>query len=45
MAEIRAIAADTATLAAEKLIAARLDAKRAGALIEQSIQELPAKLN
>ena len=45
MAEIRALAADAATAAAEKLIAARLDAKRAGALIEQSIRELPAKLN
>ena len=45
MAEIRALAADAATAAAEKLIAARLDAKRAGALIAESIKELPAKLN
>ena len=45
MAEIRALAADAAAGAAEKLIAARLDEKRAGALIAQSIQDLPGKLN
>jgi len=45
MAEIRNAAADAAVAAAEKLIAARLDEKRSGALIEQSIKELPAKLN
>jgi F-type H+-transporting ATPase subunit b len=44
-AEIRALAADAATAAAEKIIAARIDEKRAGTLIEQSIKELPAKLN
>ena len=44
-AEIRALAADAAAAAAEKLIAARMDEKRAGALIDQSIKELPAKLN
>jgi F0F1-type ATP synthase membrane subunit b/b' len=45
MTEIRAMAADIATAAAEKLIAARLDEKRAAALVEQSIRELPGKLN
>jgi F-type H+-transporting ATPase subunit b len=45
MAEIRSAAADIATLAAEKLIAARLDETRAGNLIQQSIKELPDKLN
>ena len=45
MAEIRASAADAAAAAAERLIAARLDDTRAGALIAQSIQELPEKLN
>ena len=45
MAEIRSAAADIATLAAEKLIAARLDEARAGSLIAQSIKELPDKLN
>jgi F-type H+-transporting ATPase subunit b len=44
-AEIRALAADAAAAAAEKLIAARIDEKRAGTLIDQSIKELPAKLN
>ena len=45
MAEIRALAADAAAAAAEKLIAARLDEKRAGALVEQSLKDLGAKLN
>jgi F-type H+-transporting ATPase subunit b len=45
MAEIRALAADAAASAAEKLIAARLDEKRAGALIAESIKDLPGKLN
>ncbi|MGN6515253.1 MAG: F0F1 ATP synthase subunit B family protein [Rhizomicrobium sp.] len=45
LAEIRALAADAATAAAEKLIAARLDEKRAGALIEQSLKDLSGKLN
>ncbi|MBI3678302.1 MAG: F0F1 ATP synthase subunit B [Proteobacteria bacterium] len=44
-AEIRALAADAAAAAAEKLIATRIDEKRAGALIDQSIKELPSKLN
>jgi F-type H+-transporting ATPase subunit b len=45
LTEIRAIAADTATAAAEKLIAARLDEKRSATLVEASIKELPDKLN
>lgn len=45
MAEIRALAADAATAAAEKLIAARLGEEKAAALIAQSIAELPANLN
>lgn len=45
MAEIRALAADAAAGAAEKLIAVRLDEKRASGLIAQSIQDLPGKLN
>jgi F-type H+-transporting ATPase subunit b len=45
LTEIRALAADTATAAAEKLIAARLDEKRSAALVEESIKELPDKLN
>jgi len=45
MAEIRNLAADAAAAAAEKLIAARLDEKRAGALIETSLKDLSAKLN
>jgi F-type H+-transporting ATPase subunit b len=45
MAEIRGTAADAATAAAERLIAARLDPSRASALIEQSIKDLTAKLN
>jgi F-type H+-transporting ATPase subunit b len=45
MAEIRALAADAAVAAARKLIAARLGEDKAAALITQSINELPAKLN
>jgi F-type H+-transporting ATPase subunit b len=45
MNDIRAMAADIATAAAEKLIAARLDEKRAAGLVEKSIQDLPGKLN
>ncbi|HTT85307.1 MAG TPA: hypothetical protein VMF67_17660 [Rhizomicrobium sp.] len=45
MAEIRALAADAAVAAAEKIIAARLGEHEATALINQSIGELPAKLN
>jgi F-type H+-transporting ATPase subunit b len=43
--EIRALAADAAVAAAEKLIAARLDEKRAGGLIAASIKGLGDKLN
>jgi len=45
LAEIRGLAADSAVAAAEKLIAARMDEKRGAALVEQSIKELPDKLN
>jgi F-type H+-transporting ATPase subunit b len=45
LSEIRALSADAATAAAEKLILARLDAKRAGDLIAQSIKDLTSKLN
>ena len=44
MAEIRAVAADTAAAAAEKLIAARLDAGRAAALVAQSVKDVSDKL-
>jgi F-type H+-transporting ATPase subunit b len=42
---IRNMAADAATAAAEKLITARIDERRAAALIGDSIKELPEKLN
>jgi F-type H+-transporting ATPase subunit b len=45
MAEIRTLAADAATAAAEKLIAARLNEARTAGLIEGSIKDLSAKLN
>ena len=45
MNEIRALAANAAAGAAEKLIAARMDDKRAAALIEGSIKDLGGKLN
>ncbi|HSZ11977.1 MAG TPA: hypothetical protein VK759_07370 [Rhizomicrobium sp.] len=45
LADIRALAADMAVEAAGKLIAARLDDKRAGAIVEDSIKDLSAKLN
>ena len=45
MNEIRNLAANAATSAAENLIAARLDEKRAAALIENSIKDLGGKLN
>lgn len=45
MAEIRAVAADTAAVAAEKLIAARLDTNRAAALVAQSVKDVSDKLN
>jgi F-type H+-transporting ATPase subunit b len=43
--EIRAIAADKATAAAEKLIAARMDEQRSADLVEDSLKDLPDKLN
>ncbi|HEX4292850.1 MAG TPA: ATP F0F1 synthase subunit B [Rhizomicrobium sp.] len=45
VAEIRALAADSAASAAEKLIAARLDETRAASLIDDSIKGLSTKLN
>jgi len=45
MAEIRALAADAAASAAEKLITARLDEQRAGNLVSESLKNLSAKLN
>ena len=45
MNEIRALAADAAVAAAQKLIAARMDEQRAGNLIADSIKNLGAKLN
>jgi len=45
MAEIRALAADTAAAAAEKLIAARMDDKRSSALVGESLKNLSSKLN
>ncbi len=45
MAEIRRLAADAATAAAEKLIAARMDEKLAAGLIEDGIKTLSSKLN
>jgi F-type H+-transporting ATPase subunit b len=43
--EIRALAADSAVNAAQKLIAARLDDKRASSLIADSIKGVGEKLN
>jgi F-type H+-transporting ATPase subunit b len=45
LAEIRSLAADAATAAAERLIVARMDAKRAGDLIAQSMKDVTSKLN
>lgn len=45
LSEIRSLAADAAAAAAEKIIAARMDEKRAAALIDGSIKGLSAKLN
>jgi len=43
--EIRSLAADAAVSGAQKLIAARLDEKRAAGLIDASIKDLGSKLN
>jgi F-type H+-transporting ATPase subunit b len=45
MLEIRKLAADAATAAAEKIIAARLDEQRSAALVSQSLKEVSGKLN
>lgn len=45
LAEIRALAADAAAAAAEKLISARMDETRASALVSDSLKNLSAKLN
>jgi F-type H+-transporting ATPase subunit b len=45
LSEIRALAADAAAAAAEKLIAARLDPAKTSSLIADSIKSLGAKLN
>jgi F-type H+-transporting ATPase subunit b len=45
VAEIRSMAADAAVAAASQIIAARLDEKQAGALIDGSIKDLGSKLN
>jgi F-type H+-transporting ATPase subunit b len=43
--ELRALAADAAIAAAEKLIAARLDEKHSADLVKRSLGEIPSKLN
>jgi F-type H+-transporting ATPase subunit b len=45
MNEIRGLAADAAIAAAQKLIVARMDEKRASSLITDGIKDLGAKLN
>ena len=45
VADVRAIAADAAIAAAEKLITARLDDKRAAELVKRALGEMPSKLN
>ena len=45
MAEIRALAADAAAAAAEKIITTRLDEQRAANLVSASLKDLSAKLN
>jgi len=45
VAEVRALAAEAAVAAAERLIADRLTADRAKALIDDAVRQLPAKLN
>lgn len=44
-AEVRAAAVDVAIAATEKLLAEKLDAGRADALVDQAIRELPGKLH
>lgn len=45
IADIRAMAADAAVAAAEKLIAERLTDAKSAALIQGSLREIPGKLN
>jgi F-type H+-transporting ATPase subunit b len=45
VAEVRAIAADAAIIAAEKLITARLDDTGAAELVKRALGEIPSKLN
>ena len=45
VAEVRALAADAAVAAAEKLIGSRLDDRRTADLIKRSLEEIPSKLN
>jgi F-type H+-transporting ATPase subunit b len=45
VAEVRAMAADAAVSAAEKLIAARLDEKKSTDLIKRAMAAIPEKLN
>ena len=45
MSEIRALAADAAVAAAQKLITARMDEQRAGNLVAEGIKDLGGKLN
>ena len=43
--ELRALAADAAIAAAEKLIAARVDGNQSAELVKRSLGEIPSKLN
>ena len=45
LADVRALAADAAVAAAEKLIAGHLNEQRAQALVRDAIKEIPGKLN
>jgi F-type H+-transporting ATPase subunit b len=45
VADVRALAADAAVAAAEKLIAERLNDTKSAALIRNSLAEIPGKLN
>jgi F-type H+-transporting ATPase subunit b len=45
VADVRAMAADAAIAAAEKLIAARLDEPKAAELVKRAFGEIPSKLN
>ena len=45
LADVRALAADAAVAAAEKLIAARLNEQRSQTLVREAIKEIPGKLN